>query len=257
MTLLNDTLIIFSKYYPDFFEGVIITLYISIIGTIIGASIGLGVGIIRTIPLPKEKNLSFFLIKLINILLNCYVEFFRATPMIVQAMVFYYGLAEFTGIQLNKMFAAYIIVSINTGAYMSEIVRGGIVSIDKGQFEAAKALGMNHFKTMKNIIIPQVIRNILPATGNEFIINIKDTSVLMVISVAELFYKTKSIAGTTFKVFPTFLITCVIYLILTITITTILRTIEKKMDGQKNYKLITDDMNGNQMQLIKSTDIKQ
>ena len=106
--------------------------------------------------------------------------------MIVQSMVIYYGTAQAFGISIDRTIAAIFIVSINTGAYMSEIVRGGIFAVDKGQFEAATALGMTHGQTMRKIVLPQVVRNILPATGNEFVINIKDTSVLNVISVVEL-----------------------------------------------------------------------
>ena len=118
------------------------------------------------------------ILKVINVILSIYIEIFRGTPMIVQAMVIYYGSALAFGYNMDPIGAAIFIVSINTGAYMAEIVRGGIVSVDKGQFEAAQAIGMNHFQTMFNVVLPQVIRNILPATGNEFVINIKDTSVL-------------------------------------------------------------------------------
>ena len=164
--------------------------------------------------------------------------------MIVQAMVIYYGSAAAFGIDIDRIAAGLFIVSINTGAYMSEIVRGGIVSVDKGQFEAAQAIGMNHFQTMTNVVLPQVIRNILPATGNEFVINIKDTSVLNVISVSELFFQTKTISGNNFRYFETFFITCIIYFIMTFTVTRILRAIEKKLDGPENYIIA-----GNQMQV--------
>lgn len=127
---------------------------------------------------------------------------------------------------------------------MSEIVRGGIVSIDKGQFEAAQAIGMTHSQTMINVVLPQVIRNILPATGNEFVINIKDTSVLNVISVSELFFTTKSIAGNNFRYFESFFVACILYFIMTFTVTRILRAIERKLDGPDNYI-----MAGNQMQV--------
>ncbi|MDU5261746.1 MAG: amino acid ABC transporter permease, partial [Clostridium celatum] len=165
-------------------------------------------------------------------------------PMIVQAMVIYYGSAAAFGIDIDRIAAGLFIVSINTGAYMSEIVRGGIVSVDRGQFEAAQAIGMNHFQTMTNVVLPQVIRNILPATGNEFVINIKDTSVLIVISVSELFFQTKTISGNNFRYFETFFITCIIYFIMTFTVTRILRAIEKKLDGPENYIIA-----GNQMQV--------
>ena len=166
--------------------------------------------------------------------------------MIVQAMVIYYGSALAFGMDMDRIVAAIFIVSINTGAYMAEIVRGGIVSIDKGQFEAAHAIGMNHFQTMMNVVLPQTFRNILPATGNQFVINIKDTSVLNVISVSELFFQTKSIAGNNFRYFESFFVASILYLIMTFTVTRILRYVERKMDGPDNYDMI---MIGNQMQV--------
>ena len=234
---------------PMFLRGAGMTLLISIIGTLIGTLIGLLVGVIRTIPVP-ERGIKKVFLKIINIILSIYIEFFRGTPMIVQAMVIYYGSAQFLGIDINKIVAALFIVSINTGAYMSEIVRGGIVSIDKGQFEAAQAIGMTHSQTMINVVLPQVIRNILPATGNEFVINIKDTSVLNVISVSELFFQTKSIAGNNFRYFESFFVACFIYFIMTYTVTRILRAIERKLDGPDNYI-----MAGNQMQVERPEDM--
>lgn len=234
--ILQDNLLMFLR-------GAGMTLFISIIGTLIGTLIGLLVGVIRTIPVP-ERGIKKVFLKIINIILSVYIEFFRGTPMIVQAMVIFYGSAQFLGIDINKIVAALFIVSINTGAYMSEIVRGGIVSIDKGQFEAAQAIGMTHFQTMINVVLPQVIRNILPATGNEFVINIKDTSVLNVISVSELFFTTKSIAGNNFRYFESFFVACILYFIMTFTVTRILRAIERKLDGPDNYI-----MAGNQMQV--------
>lgn len=234
---------IFQENGPMFIRGAGVTLQISIIGTIIGSLIGLLVGVVRTIPLP-ERGVKRVLLKVNNAILFVYIEFFRGTPMIVQAMVIYYGSAMAFGIDMDKIVAGIFIVSINTGAYMSEIVRGGIVSIDKGQFEAADAVGMNHFQTMINIILPQVIRNILPATGNEFVINIKDTSVLNVISVTELYFQTKSIAGNNYRYFESFFIACIIYFIMTFTVTRILRFIEKRLDGPDNYVMM-----GNQMQV--------
>lgn len=169
---------IILNYWPMFLRGAGMTLFISIIGTVLGFIIGLITGIIRTIPMP-ESGVQRAIIKVVNAILSAYVEVFRGTPMIVQAMVIYYGSAQVLNIDMNRIAAALLVVSINTGAYMAEIVRGGIVSIDQGQFEAAYAVGMNHIQAMTNVVLPQVIRNILPATGNEFVINIKDTSYLM------------------------------------------------------------------------------
>ncbi len=240
----NTILEILNKYWPMYIRGAGLTLFISITGTILGSLIGLLVGSIRTIPMP-ERGIKRIVIKIINVLITIYVEFFRGTPMIVQSMVIYYGSLMAFGIDMPRTSAAVFIVSINTGAYMAEIVRGGIISIDKGQFEAAHALGMNHRKTMFNVILPQVIRNILPPLGNEFVINIKDTSVLNVIGVSELYFNTKTVAGNTFKFFEAFSVACIVYLILTLTVTRILRLIERKLDGPENYNIIP----GNQMQV--------
>ncbi len=239
---------IISENWTMFLHGAGVTLYISIIGTILGFIIGLLVGIIRTIPAPKQ-GIKKVILKIVNIVLSIYIEVFRGTPMIVQAMVVYYGSALAFGVDMDRLSAALFIVSINTGAYMSEIVRGGIIAIDKGQFEAAHAIGMNHIQTMINVILPQVIRNILPATGNEFVINIKDTSVLNVISVTELYFQTKTIAGNNFRYFESFFVASVIYFIMTFTVTRILRFIEKKLDGPENYIIYA-----NQMQVEKSED---
>lgn len=237
--------------WPMFVRGATTTLQISILATILGTFLGLLIGVIRTIPKPEKGVLKYFL-KLINGLLAVYIEVFRGTPMIVQAMVIFYGIPLIYGIYLDRTFAAILIVTINTGAYMSEIVRGGILSVDKGQYEAAQAIGMNHLQTMMNVVLPQVIRNILPATGNEFVINIKDTSVLNVISVTELFFATNSIAGVNYKYFETFLVSAAIYLVMTFSVTTILRIVERKMEGPKNYNL-----SGNQMQVVSAENMSK
>jgi len=211
---------IWQENWPQFLRGAGLTLLISITGTITGLLIGLLIGVFRTAPTSKNKALAI-LQKLFGWFLNVYIEIFRGTPMIVQSMVIYYGSAQAFGISIDRTIAAIFIVSINTGAYMSEIVRGGIFAVDKGQFEAATALGMTHGQTM---------RKILPATGNEFVINIKDTSVLNVISVVELYFSGNTIATQTYKYFQTFTIIAVIYFVLTFTITRILRYVEHRFD---------------------------
>ena len=234
---------IINKYGVWLLRGTGVTLVIALSGTIIGLCIGLLIGVIRTIPTSPPGSESRvtaggLVLRAVNALLAAYIEVFRGTPMIVQAMVIYYGLLEFAGIDLSTMAAALVIVSINTGAYMAEIVRGGIDSIDPGQSEAALAIGMTHAQKMLFVVLPQAIRNILPATGNEFIINIKDTSVLNVISVTELFFMTKSIKGAIFRTYEPFLICALIYLILTFSISRILRAIERKLDGPKDYTVL-------------------
>lgn len=227
-----------QQYWPLFLRGAGVTLLISLTGTIIGFLIGLVIGVIRTIPIQHNDNfIKKLLLRIINFLLLCYIEVFRGTPMIVQAMVIFYGAAMVFNVHLSTLYAGIFIVSINTGAYMAEIVRGGILSIDRGQFEAAHSIGMTHSQTMLNIILPQAVRNILPALSNEFVINIKDTSVLNVISVTELYFISKSAAGVYYRYFEVFLITCIIYFILTFTITRILRLIEIKLEGPDVYTI--------------------
>ncbi|BCA86600.1 glutamine ABC transporter substrate-binding protein [Enterococcus saigonensis] len=230
----HDIKTIWGQYGGLFLRGAGLTLLIAIVSTILGTSLGLLIGVVRSLPQAENKAVFIFQ-KFFNWLLSVYIEVFRGTPMMVQAMVIYYGLAQVFQIDLNRTLAAFIIVSINTGAYMSEIVRGGIFAVDPGQFEAAQAIGMTHGQTMTKVVLPQVIRNILPATGNEFVINIKDTAVLSVISVADLFFQGTSAAGTNYKFFPVFTIVGIMYLIMTYSVSRILRFIEKQMDGPQSY----------------------
>jgi putative lysine transport system permease protein len=232
---------VLQKYGESLLRGAGITLLIAVVSTLIGCIIGFIVGIVQTIPTDKKdslfKRVVLFIVKL---LLNIYVEVFRGTPMMVQAMFIYYGLMS-GGIRLSWLVASFLIVSINTGAYMAETVRGGILSIDDGQTEGAKAIGMNHFQTMLYVILPQALRNIMPQIGNNLIINIKDTCVLSVISVVELFFATKSVAGALYIYFEPFTVTMVMYLIMTVICSRLLRLIERKMDGPDSYDLATTD----------------
>ena len=226
---------IIVKYSPLLLQGVGYTLLVSIIGTIAGLIIGLLIGVYRTIPVPKNKFLKG-LKKAGDYILNAYIEVFRCTPMMVQAMVIFWGFALLNdGQTLSVIFSGMLIVSINTGAYMAEIVRGGIMSIDKGQYEGAEAVGMTHFQAMFKVILPQALKNILPSVANEFVINVKDTSVLNVIGFTELYFQAKKIVSITYDTFATYLLVAAIYFILTFTITRILRLIEKKLEGKKNY----------------------
>ncbi len=231
-----------ENYWPSYLAGAGTTLLIAIVGTIIGCLIGFIVGIIQTIPTsPNDSGLKKVGLKVVNAILSVYVEVFRGTPMMVQAMVIYYG-AMYINIDMSMWTAAFFIVSINTGAYMAETMRGGIHSIDAGQTEGAKAIGMNHIQTMLNVILPQAIRNIMPQIGNNLIINIKDCSVLSVISVTELFFVGKSVAGSYYATFQSFLIVSCIYLIMTVTFSRLLRLVERKMDGKDSYSLHTDTL---------------
>ena len=237
MSFLNDVLNIFIKYYPQLLTGVGNTLLIALTSTAAGLALGLLTGVVRTAPMSKNPVLRA-LHKLLNAIIAIYVEIFRGTPMMVQSMVIYWGYAFATGGDTLPLIpSGILIVSINTGAYMAEIVRGGIISIDRGQFEGAMSIGMTHAQTMFKVIIPQVIRNILPSVSNEFVINIKDTSVLNVIGVTELYYFAGIIKRQNFQTFQTYLVVCILYFILTFTVTRLLRWVERKLDGNENYTI--------------------
>lgn len=238
MSFWERVVYLLQRYGPSFARGAWVTMVIAVVSTLVGCVIGFAVGVVQTIPTNrKQRPAHWFLMKAARFILNAYVEVFRGTPMMVQAMFIYYGIAQLFGINLGMWEAALIIVSINTGAYMAETVRGGILSIDPGQTEGAKAIGMNHVQTMTSVILPQALRNIMPQIGNNLIINIKDTCVLSVIGTVELFFSTKSVAGALYTYFEAFTITMAIYFVLTFTCSRLLRWWESKMDGPDSYEL--------------------
>ena len=231
-----------EQYGSSFLKGAGNTMIIAIVGTLLGCVIGFVVGIIQTTPTDKRDSaVKRVLVGILKFIMGCYVEVFRGTPMMAQAMFIYFGSSYLFEINMSMWFAAFFVVSINTGAYMAETVRGGILSVDVGQTEAAKAIGMTHVQTMINVILPQALRNIMPQIGNNLIINIKDTCVLSIIGIVELFYTTKGVAGAYYTYFEAFTIAMVIYFILTFTCSRLLRIMERKMDGPDNYDLATTD----------------
>ena len=245
----QDMAQLWAAHWDRYLAGIGNTLALAVVATVIGCVIGLLCGILNTIPYTKRDSLGKrFVLKLIRVIVRIYVEVFRGTPMILQAVFIYYGLPFFTNEQVmfrgngGLWLAAIIVVSINTGAYMAETVRGGILSIDPGQTEGAKAIGMTHVQTMTSVILPQAFRNILPQVGNNFIINIKDTSVMFVIGFIEFFAVHRNIVGVNLKYFPSATIEMIGYLCLTLLASFILRKIEKKMDGSDSYELAQADV---------------
>ncbi len=226
-----------EKYSGLFLSGAVNTLLLALVGTIAGFLIGLVIAIVRTIPVrPTDSIFKRVGLKLLRGLFITYIELFRSTPMMVQAMVIYYGV--FPSVSADyALYVGMFIISINTGAYMAEIVRGGVISVDNGQNEGALSIGMTHWQSMTSVVLPQAIRNIMPSIGNEFVVNIKDSSVLSVISVAEVFFTAKSAAGTYMRIFESFVIACAVYFVMTFTITRLLLYLEKRMDGPKNYTI--------------------
>ena len=241
----QDIIQLWSKYWPMYMNGVKNTLILALVATAIGCVIGLICGILNTIPYTKNDSLpKRFLLKLIRVLVRIYVEVFRGTPMVLQAVFIVYGLPYFTdnALRFNNIWvAAILIVSINTGAYMAESVRGGIISIDPGQTEGAKAIGMTHVQTMTSVILPQALRNIMPQIGNNFIINVKDTSVMFIISFTEFFAAHRYIVGVNNMYFPSATIEMIGYLTMTLIASFLLRLLEKWMDGGDSYELVQDD----------------
>lgn len=236
-SLLDWIVILLKEYGPYFWTGTLVTLETSILGTVLGFVVGYLMGIVRSTPIsPEDGAVKRAWSHLVRFLCSGYIKIFRGTPMMVQAMVIYYGLRQ-SGVDISPFVAAVVVILLNTGAYMAESVRGGISAIDNGQFEGAKAMGMSHFTTMFSVILPQVFRNLIPEMGNQFITNLKMTSVLNVIGIAELYFVTKTAANTYYRYFESFLITGFIYLILCEISGRLLSLLEKKMRGKKDYEL--------------------
>ena len=245
--LISDMGTLLNVYGLAYLKDMGNTLLLATVATLIGFIIGLACGILNTIPYTaNDSTPKRILLKVIRAIVRIYVEVFRGTPMILQAVFIFYGLPYFTNnaYRFDSIWAASIlIVSINTGAYMAESVRGGIISIDPGQTEGAKSIGMNHFQTMTNVILPQAIRNIMPQIGNNFIINVKDTSVMFIIGFTEFFARHRYITGLNNMYFPSATIEMIGYLIVTLTASMLLRWLEKRMDGSSSYELVqTDDL---------------
>jgi len=241
--LYSDINGIIGKYGLMYLTGIGNTLLLSIVATLIGCVIGFICGILQTIPFgPSDPWIKRFTLRLLRAVIRIYVEVFRGTPMILQAVFIYYGMPYFFGISFKDIWTVSIlVVSINTGAYMAESVRGGIMSIDPGQFEGARAIGMNHFQTMLYVILPQTLRNIMPQIGNNYIINVKDTSVMFIIGFQDFFSVHKMVSGAIFKYFPSAMLEMGGYLILTLAASFLLRALEKKLSGSSNYELVNVD----------------
>ncbi len=243
--LCSDVALLWQKYSPMYLNGIKNTLILALVATVIGCIIGLVCGVLNTIPYTKADPLpKRFLLRLLRVLIRIYVEVFRGTPMVLQAVFIYYGLPYFSNSALrfdNVWAAAILVVSINTGAYMAESVRGGIISIDPGQTEGAKAIGMTHVQTMTSVIMPQALRNIMPQIGNNFIINVKDTSVMFIITFTEFFAAHRYIVGVNNMYFPSAAIEMIGYLTMTLAASFILRRVEKRMDGSDSYELVQAD----------------
>ena len=205
------------KYYTTYIDATVTTLKVSLIALLIGLLLGI------VICLAKIST-----IKVLNVLATIYVEVIRNTPILVQIMIIYFALPE-VGISFTPFMSAIIALSINSGAYVSEIFRSGILAIDKGQMEAGRSLGLSYFQTMKFIILPQALKNSLPALGNEFISLVKESSIVYFVGVADIMFAANTVKNATYETFGPYLIAAAIYFIITSILSFLVKRLEKKL----------------------------
>lgn len=224
-----------DTYSSFFIRGILFTLLLSIVGTVGGFILSLFLTVIRTAEIDKQRDTLFrkILKKIGHYLSQIYITVFRGTPMIVQAMIFYYGISRLRLSWWTPLVAGLVVVTLNTTAYIAEVIRSGINGIDKGQMEAARSLGFSRRKAMFLIVLPQAIKNSLPAIGNEFIVNLKDTAVLSVIGVAELFRATQLATAPNYRTTEGFFIAALMYLILTYITSKVIHYLEHRKPSAK------------------------
>lgn len=235
---------ILKNYGPKLLEGLLYTISISIAGTVGGLFLAFLLLFARNIRINKKRDskIKIFFINILKYLSIGYTTIVRGTPMMVQAMIVFYGFASFMPQKIWTPFnVSLFIVMFNTAAYIAEILRSGLNSLDKGQEEAARALGFSKRQADFKIIYPQVLKNSWPSIGNEFIVNLKDTSVLMVIGLTDLFSAGKAMASGTYKIIASWLVVALLYLILTLATTYLIKYLEKK----RNVKNIKDKVKNN------------
>ena len=212
-------------------NGLLVTLEITFFAVIIGVAIGFLIAIIRStydMNLSGKKCRSFgdYILKIVNFICNIYITVIRGTPVLIQLMIMYFIVFASSR---DGIIAAIISFGINSGAYVAEIVRSGIMSIDKGQFEASRSLGFNYRSTMIHVIIPQAFKNILPALGNEFIVLFKETSVAAYVSVQDLTYVGNLIRSRTYEAFFPLIAVAIIYLVIVLILTFLLKKLERRL----------------------------
>ncbi len=209
--------------YNMVLKGLQNTLIIAVLGLVIGSVIGTLIAAVRV--MPKYKTLP----RILNGICSVYVSFFRGTPMVVQLLVFYYVLFPLLGINMTSVMVSVMVFGLNSGAYISEIMRGGILSVDSGQMEGGRAMGLSFSATMLKIVIPQAVKNILPTMGNEFITLIKETSIVSFVGASDL-YKAFNLMGTnTYEFMIPYLAMAVVYIVLVLLISLLIRLMERRL----------------------------
>ena len=244
MNLFDDIGYLLKNYYNLYLQGLASTLILAIIGTVVGLGLGMFLGLGKNMKITYRDRWYTKVYKY-PIIWFCYAysAVVRGTPMMVQALIFKYG-CQALGLNWNAilpgipvldgwLIAGLIVITLNTAAYMGEIIRAGLNGVDRGEIEGARSLGMTSLQTMLTVALPQAIRNSLPTIGNEWIVNIKDSSVLNVIGVTELFFQSGQAVNKNYKFMATYIIIAIMYLILTLLATGLLKLLEMKMDGKK------------------------
>lgn len=213
-----------SDYYMYFLDGIKLTLLISLISVFLGTLFGI------VLYAMKKSKFVVFKINVLKIISSAYVEIVRGTPLYLQIMIVYYGADQILNLDMPAVTSGILAISLNSAAYVSELIRAGIEAVDKGQLEAARSLGMNYPKAMFLVIIPQAIKNILPAIGNEFIAVIKESSMASTIGVAELMYAANKVTGRIFRSFEPLIVSAICYFVLTYTLGRVIKYIERRMN---------------------------
>ncbi|HII1650754.1 TPA: ABC transporter permease subunit [Staphylococcus aureus] len=217
---MNDDSGFISKYGSFFLKGIKITILISLIGVALGSILGAFVALMK---LRK--------IKIISWIASIYIEILRGTPMLVQVFIVFFGITAALGLDISALVCGTIALVINSSAYIAEIIRAGINAVDKGQMEAARSLGLNYRQTMKSVIMPQAIKNILPALGNEFVTLIKESSIVSTIGVGEIMFNAQVVQGISFDPFTPLLVAAALYFVLTFVLTRIMNMIEGRLNA--------------------------
>ncbi|MDD2446267.1 MAG: amino acid ABC transporter permease [Tissierellia bacterium] len=220
MDVITELIEFISKYYSYYINGTLATLQISFFGVVFGTILGIILSLLR-----MSKT------KIINIISTAYIELVRGTPLILQVYLVYYGLPMVLPMPDSRMFLGTFAVVLNSSAYIAEIIRAGIQSIDGGQMEAARSLGMGYGVSMQFIIIPQALKNILPALGNEFVTLVKESAIISVIAIPDLMYNADTLRGITYKPFTPLIIAGIIYFTITFTLSKILGAIEGRLSA--------------------------
>jgi glutamine transport system permease protein len=206
------------EYAPFFAKGTLLTIGLSIVSILIGTALGLLIGLGKIV---RNKWLA--------LPFSIYITFFRGTPLLVQILLVHFAAVPLILGQTNGILAAIVTLSLNSAAYIAEIFRAGIQSIDKGQMEASRSLGMTHVQSMKNVILPQAFKRMIPPLGNEFVVLIKESSLASIIAAPELMYWGRAMQGEYFRVWEPFLTAAVIYLFLTLTLSFLLERLERRL----------------------------